>query len=209
MTVRNFADEVSRDTPAPGGGSIAALAGALGASLASMVANLTQGKTDTDEQEQALLGAAQQAQAIKDRLILAVDDDTNAFNVYMDARRLPQNTGEEKSARDQAMQDGLKTAINVPYQTAMDSFHAIEVAYTAAVHGNPNSITDAAVGAQMGFAGVRGGLWNVMINLKDITDKSYVRDMRAKCDGMLKDSEILLAKVTRHVDEKLAARLQQ
>jgi glutamate formiminotransferase/formiminotetrahydrofolate cyclodeaminase len=203
MTVKEFTDEVSRDTPAPGGGSIAALAGALGAALASMVANLWQGKGESPEVEAALLKAAEQAQQVKEQLILGVDEDTNAFNAYMEARRLPANTREEKALREQKMQDGLKLAVDVPHRTALASYAAMQAAWTVAQHGNVNSITDAAVGAQIGFAGVRGGVWNVLTNLKDITDPVFVREMRGQCETLLREAQTLLDRVTAHVDQRL------
>jgi len=203
MTVKEFTDEVSRDTPAPGGGSIAALAGALGAALASMVANLWQGKIESEASEAALLQAAEDAQRVKDQLILAVDEDTNAFNAYLEARRLPGNTPEEKALRERKMQDGLKVAVNVPYQTAQASYAAMQAAWAVARHGSVSSITDAAVGAQVGFAGVRGGVWNVLINLKDITDPGFVRETREMCDTLLRDAQALLALVTAHVDQRI------
>lgn len=199
----DFVTEVSRDTPAPGGGSIAALAGALGAALASMVANLTQGKAKTEEGEKTLLAAAELAHRVKDALVLAVDEDTNAFNAYMDARRLPQGTPEEKKAREAAMQEGLKAAVNVPWSTAVASFDAMKAAEMALHHGNPASMTDPMVGAQMGFAGVRGGIWNVLINLKDITDEAYNADMKAKCAQLLKDAQELLDRALSHGDQAL------
>ena len=203
MTLKDFVDEVSRDTPAPGGGSIAAVAGAFGAALASMVANLWQGKVESSESEAALLGAAADAQRVKDQLILAVDEDTNAFNAYLDARRLPANTPEEKALRNEKMQDGLKAAVNVPYQTARSSYIAMRAAGIVARHGNVNSITDAAVGAQIGYAGVRGGVWNVLINLKDIGDTAFVREMRQECEKLLGDARKLLDEVATHVDTRL------
>src|SRR4029453_18463366 len=159
LKVVEFTDEVSRDTPAPGGGSIAALAGALGAALTSMVATLTHGKEGTESRDAALARVAEASQRVKDGLIRAVDDDTNAFNAFMDARRLPQSTPEEKAERQRKMQEGLKIAIDVPWRTAELSFEAMQLALEASGIGNPNSLTDAAVGVQMGFAGVRGGLW--------------------------------------------------
>jgi len=203
MTVKEFTDEVSRDTPAPGGGSIAALAGALGAALASMVANLWQGKIESEASEAALLQAAEDAQRVKDQLILAVDEDTNAFNACLEARRLPGNTPEEKAFRERKMQDGLKVAVSVPYRTAQASSAAMQAAWAVARHGSVSSITDAAVGAQVGFAGVRGGVWNVLINLKDITDPGFVRETREMCDTLLRDAQALLAQVTAHVDQRL------
>ena len=206
MQVHAFADEVSRDTPAPGGGSIAALAGSLGAALASMVANLAQGGPDA-EKDAKLIALAERAQVLKDQLMAAVDEDTNAFNAFMDARRLPDGTADEKARRHEAMQAGLKIAIEVPLATAKASLGALELAGEAARLGKVASITDAAVGAQMAHAGVRGGLWNVIINLKDITDPAYVADMQAQCTELLKQATEKLADITGFIDQKLMDRL--
>ena len=199
----DFVDEVSRDTPAPGGGSIAALAGALGAALASMVANLTQGRTKGQEDENAVLKAAEMAQKAKDQLLRGVDDDTNAFNAYMDARRLPQGTAGEKAAREAAMQQGLKVAVDVPWSTAATCLEVMKAADLAMRHGNPNSITDAMQGVAMGFAGVRGGIWNVIINLKDITDEAFNQDMKTRCAALLAEAKALLDEATGFGDQAL------
>ena len=204
MTVKDFTDEVSRDTPAPGGGSVAALAGALGAALASMVANLWQGKADSEAAASELIEAAETAQRVKDQLVLAVDEDTNAFNAYMEARRLPANTKAEKTTRERQMQEGLKAAVRVPYQTALAAYQGMQAAWTVVQHGNVSSITDGAVGAQTAYAGIRGGIWNVLINLKDITDQDFVGEMRDKCESLLQDARALLEHVTAHVDARLA-----
>ncbi|MBL8919527.1 MAG: glutamate formimidoyltransferase [Myxococcaceae bacterium] len=204
-TVKDFTDEVSRDTPAPGGGSIAALAGSLGAALASMVATLTHGKEGTEARDAELARVAAASQRVKDGLLALVDEDTNAFNGFMEARRLPQGTAEEKALRKQKMQEGLKAAIDVPWRTAELSFEALQLAKDVSVVGNPNSLTDAAVGAQMAFAGVRGALWNVVINLKDLADPPYVEAMQRK-------SAELHAKARALADESGAAvdaRLQE
>jgi glutamate formiminotransferase/formiminotetrahydrofolate cyclodeaminase len=206
MSVHGFTDEVSRDTPAPGGGSIAALAGSLGAALASMVANLAQGGPDAIKDAQ-LIALAERAQALKDRLLVAVDADTNAFNAFMDARRLPDGSPEQKTTRQAAMQAGLKVAIDVPLDTARTSLAALELAGEAARLGKVASITDAAVGAQMAYAGVRGGIWNVVINLKDITDPAYVADMQAQCAILLAQALAKLTNITTYVDQKLLDRL--
>jgi glutamate formiminotransferase/formiminotetrahydrofolate cyclodeaminase len=208
MPVHAFTDEVSRDTPAPGGGSIAALAGSLGAALASMVANLAQGGPDT-EKDAKLIALAEQAQVLKDSLMLAVDADTNAFNAFMEARRLPEATAEQKTARQAAMQAGLKVAIDVPFDTAKTSFAALELAGEAARLGKVASITDAAVGAQMAYAGVRGGVWNVVINLRDITDGAYVAKLQEECDRLLAQAGEKLRAITDYVDQKLLDRLQK
>jgi len=204
MMVREFTDEVSRDTPAPGGGSVAALAGALGAALASMVANLWQDKVESAAAASELVEAAKIAQKVKDELVLAVDEDTNAFNTYMEARRLPAGTAAEKAAREQQMQEGLKAAVRVPYQTALAAYQGMQAAWTVVRHGNVSSITDGAVGAQTAYAGIRGGIWNVLINLKDIADRNFVDEMRHKCDSLLQEARTLSEQVTTHVDARLA-----
>jgi glutamate formiminotransferase/formiminotetrahydrofolate cyclodeaminase len=203
MTVRAFTDEVSRDTPAPGGGSLAALSGALGAAATSMVANLTYGKENTDDRDPALAKIAESSQKFKDSLLLGVDADTNAFNSFMEARRLPQNTPEEKAHRLQKMQEGMKIAIEVPYQTALSSFETMKLASDVTKIGNPNSITDGAVGLQMGYTGVRGAVWNVMINLKDISDDTYINEMKLKCTELLAKARTLLDEGGVYVDAKL------
>lgn len=203
MKVTDFVDEVSRESPAPGGGSIAALSGALGVSLSSMVANLTANKRGSDEVDDILNEAAEKCQDIKFKLVKAVDDDTNAFNQYMDAMRLPKKTDEEKKKRSAAMQDGLKVAVQVPYITATLSYEAIEIAEVVAKHGNPNSITDVGVGAQSAYTGVLGGIYNVLINLKSIKDEKFVADMKKKCDELRMQAEAKLKDVLSIVESKL------
>ncbi|HET6330391.1 MAG TPA: glutamate formimidoyltransferase [Holophagaceae bacterium] len=205
MKVDAFVDEVSRDTPAPGGGSIAALAGALGAALSSMVVNLTQPKAKDEGHELELLSIAMEAQKLKDELRAAVDEDTQAFNGYMDALRLPKNTDDERAERKAAMQTGLKQAVAVPMKTAERSVEAMKVAERAGLSGNPASLTDALVGAQAAFTGVRGGLWNVLINLKDIDDAAFVVSSRKRCESLLKEAEALMARIASGGDARLAA----
>lgn len=205
LSVRDLVTEVSRDTPAPGGGSIAALAGALGAGLASMVANLS--KARDAAAGAALLAAAETAHRVKDSLVLAVDEDTDAFNAYLEARRMPQGTPEERAAREAAMQEGLKLAVQVPLATAEASLEAMAAAEAALAHGNPASLTDALVGLQSAFAGVRGGLWNVLINLKDIADPAYVASMRARCGALLEQAQTVLDRACAEGDRRLEGML--
>ena len=196
--------EVSRETPAPGGGSIAALAGSLGAALAAMVSNLTVGKKGYEAAWKELTELANRAQEIKDKLLLAVDEDTNAFNAYMEARRLPQNTREEKEAREKAIQEGLKQAVMVPLTTAQLSLEAEKVAEKVVGLGNVNSVTDAGVGAQIAFTGVRGGIFNVLINLPQITDREFIDKMKTTCAALEKEAEQLLNETMAKVREKIA-----
>ncbi len=204
MKVSDFADEVSRETPAPGGGSIAALVGSLGGALASMVSNLTAFKRgSTKEQDEVLSQAADKAQLLKDALLKAVDDDTNAFNDFMAAKRLPNKTTEEKAARENAMQEGLKKAVNVPFNTAKHSLDVIKLCKIVAQFGNPASITDVGVGAQCGFTGVKGGIFNVLINLKDIKDSEFVEQMKLKCKEIENEAEQELKEVIKMIESKL------
>jgi glutamate formiminotransferase/formiminotetrahydrofolate cyclodeaminase len=171
-----------------------------------MVANLTQGK-GAGAAEASLLQAAEQAQRAKDALVLAVDEDTNAFNAYMEARRLPGGNPQEKAAREAAMQAGLKSAVEVPWATAKACFEAMAASELAMLHGNPASITDAMVGFTIAFAGVRGGLWNVLINLKDIHDADYNAEMKARCARLLEEAKGLLDRATAHGEGRLEALL--
>lgn len=203
MKLTDFVDEVSRESPAPGGGSIAALAGAIGAALSSMVSNLTANKRRSESVDAILNETAEKCQIIKEELLNAIDDDTNAFNSYMDARRLPNKSPEEKLLRKEALQSGLKQAVQVPLTTAQKSLEAIKLALIVAEFGNPNSITDVGVGAQMAYSGLVGGIYNVLINLKDIDDKGFVNKMNSTCSLLKSEAEKYLAKVEEVVESKI------
>ena len=203
MSVSDFVDEVSRESAAPGGGSIAALAGGLGAGLSSMVANLTANRRGSEAVDEILNEAAEKAQELKLQLVNGVDADTNAFNAYMEARRLPKSTDEQKKNRQQAEQNGLKLAVQIPLQTAEASLKAIEIAETVVQHGNPNSITDVGVGAQMAYAGVKGGVYNVLINLKDIIDDNFVAKMKQNCAALEEQAAEKLKIVLQQVESKI------
>lgn len=203
MKITDFTDEVSRESPAPGGGSIAALAGALGSALQSMVANLSSSNRGSEETDKILWNAAEKAQDIKNKLLKAVDEDTNAFNDFMIAKRLPAKTTEEKSIRHKAMQDGLKHAVNVPLSTAKLSFEVIEISLTVIEYGNPNSITDVGVGAQMAYSGVVGGIYNVLINLGQIEDAEFVNQMKLNCNELGKKAKDLLNQIDKKVMLKI------
>jgi glutamate formiminotransferase/formiminotetrahydrofolate cyclodeaminase len=203
MKVTDFVDEVSRESPAPGGGSIAALSGALGASLSSMVSNITANKRGSEKVDDILNEAAVKCQEIKNALVKAVDDDTNAFNAYMDARRLPNKTNNEKKIRENAMQAGLKQAVMVPLGTAQQSYDVIQIAEEVAKNGNPNSITDVGVGAQSAYTGVLGGIYNVLINLKDIKDDKFNNEMRKTCEALKEKARKKLGEVLNYIESKL------
>lgn len=194
-TVAGFVDEVSRDTPAPGGGSIAALAGAIGAALAAMVANLSSGKAEFATRYEELDALAVQAQAVKDALLVAVDADTEAFNGVMAALRMPKDTAEQQAARRAALQSGYREATDVPMQTARHCRAALELCRRAAALGNEAMITDAGTGALVCLAGVKAAAYNVRVNLKSITDPAYRKAAADELATLLAGAEAVAAEV--------------
>lgn len=202
-TVVEFVDEVSRDTPAPGGGSIAALAGALAAGLAAMVANLSIGKSEFDAAYNDLNDLAENAQDIKEQLLLAVDEDTQAFNAVLEAVRMPKDTAEQEAARQQATEDGYKHATQVPMTTARLCRRALDLCLRAARAGNTAAISDAGVGALMALAGVQGAAYNVRINLPNIKDKKFVAEMRAQLNTLLSEAQEVSHQVQTEVEKSL------
>lgn len=173
LTCRAFADETASESPAPGGGSISAYLGALGASLAAMVANLSSHKAGWDNRWEEFSDWAVKGQAIKDELLLLVDEDTNSFNKVIDAFGLPKGTDEEKAARTAAIQDATKYATEVPFRTMERAFDAFEVIRAMVEQGNPNSVTDAGVGALCARSAVLGAFLNVKINAAGLKDREF------------------------------------
>jgi glutamate formiminotransferase/formiminotetrahydrofolate cyclodeaminase len=203
MTAKDFVDEVSSESPAPGGGSVAALAGSLCAALSAMVANLTVGKAGYEKVWEDMSGLAEKGQLIKDRLIKAVDEDTNAFNDLMEAMRLPKATPEQKAAREAAMEEGYKKAAAVPLQTAKTCLEAMEISFTAAQKGNANSASDAGVAALMAKAGVEGAVLNVLINLGSIKDQGFKDSHIKECEGLKRRSAELCDTVQQEVAKNI------
>jgi glutamate formiminotransferase/formiminotetrahydrofolate cyclodeaminase len=173
MTVERFVDEVSSNSPAPGGGSVAALAGSLGAALAAMVANLTVGKAGYESAWKSSSALAERAQALKASLLRAVDDDTKAFDDVLTAMRLPKGTDAEKGARSAAIAAAYEKATSVPLTTARLCLEAIVLAEEAARTGNRNSVSDAGVGALLAKAGLESAILNVRINLPSVRDGAF------------------------------------
>lgn len=184
LTTKGFVDEVSTESPAPGGGSVAALAGSLAAALAAMVANLTVGKKGYEKVWEELAGLAERAQGVKDRLLKAVDDDTDAFNDLMEAMRLPKATDEQKRAREAAMEQGYQKAAAVPLETASVCLEALALSLEVAEKGNANSASDAGVAALMARAGVEGAALNVLINLPSIKDTKFKEEHTRKAEEL-------------------------
>jgi len=174
MNLREFANETASESPAPGGGSISAYLGVLGASLATMVANLSSHKRGWDDRWEEFSLFAEKGQKIKDELLFLVDEDTRAFNKIMDALAMPKGSDQEKSARKMAMNDATRYAIEIPFRVMKACFASFEVIKAMVEHGNPNSVSDAGVGALCARAGVLGSWLNVKINAAGFEDKTWL-----------------------------------
>lgn len=205
LSTKGFVDEVSTESPAPGGGSVAALAGSLAAALAAMVANLTVGKKGYEGVWQELAELAEKAQDIKDKLLRAVDDDTDAFNDLMEAMRLPKATEEQRAAREQAMEFGYKKAAAVPLQTAEVCLEALKLSLEVTRRGNTNSASDAGVAALMAKAGVEGAVLNVLINLPSIKDSKFKEDHTKRAEALVEQAGQLCQKALESVRGSIAA----
>ena len=180
MTLTDFADETASESPAPGGGSISAYTGALGASLATMVANLSSHKKGWDERWEGFSNWAEKGEQYKNELIKLVDADSKAFNQIMIAFGLPKSTAEEKATRTNAIQDATKFAIDIPFKVMQAAYAVMEVIKAMAEIGNPNSVSDAGVAALCARSAVMGAFMNVRINAKDFDDKNFVADVISK-----------------------------
>jgi len=180
MSLVDFADETASESPAPGGGSIAAYVGALGASLATMVANLSSHKKGWDERWEEFSCWADKGQGYKQQLLGLVDADTRAFNGIMAAFGLPKTTEEEKAARTRAIGEATRTAIEIPFRVMEVAYASMELIRAMAEIGNPNSVSDAGVGALCARAAVLGAYMNVRINAAGYDDKAFAADILAR-----------------------------
>jgi glutamate formiminotransferase/formiminotetrahydrofolate cyclodeaminase len=203
MTLTDFADETASESPAPGGGSISAYVGSLGISLATMVANLSSHKKGWDERWEEFSVWAEKGQKIKDELTKLVDLDTAAFNKIMSAFGLPKGTDEEKTARKQAIQDATKYAIEVPFKVMQLSYDSLSIIKAMAEIGNPNSVSDAGVGALCARSAVMGAFMNVRINASGYDDKAFVNDIIAKGKDLENKTIALEAEILKIVNDKI------
>lgn len=177
MTITGFVHETASESPAPGGGSIAACMGAMGAALATMVANLSSHKAGWDERWEEFSDWADKGKYYHDLLLKLIDEDTAAFNLIMDAFGLPKSNDAEKAARKKAIQDATQYATEVPFRTMKACYESLEVIKAMAENGNPNSVSDAGVGALAAVAGVKGAHLNVKINAAGLEDKDFVNNI--------------------------------
>ncbi len=202
-SVVDLVDEISIDSPVPGGGSVAALCGALGSALTSMVANLTHGKTDYEEVWDEVVEIAEKAQALKDFFVKAVDRDSQAFDAVMAAMRLPKQSDEEKAARGAAIEEASKGAVMVPMEVLRKAPEAMELAGRIAKIGNVNSISDAGVAAQCGLTCAIGASYNVLINLPGIEDEEFTKDAAGEAAEIRARAESIAAEVDKTVLSKI------
>jgi glutamate formiminotransferase/formiminotetrahydrofolate cyclodeaminase len=187
LSLRQFADEVSLDSPTPGGGSVAALCGSLSAALSSMVANLTVGKKGYEGVTEEMKEVALKAQELKDALLQEVDEDTRAFNKVMEAFRLPKGSEEQAREKEAAIQKASRLATLVPLSVLEKCKPLLELAVTVAQKGNKNSLSDAGVAATVAEAAAAGAFYNVKINLPGIQDESFKRETTEKAGELMKE----------------------
>src|SRR5438132_8000369 len=195
MNLREFCNETLSDSPAPGGGSVAALMGALGASLGGMVANLSAGKSGWDDKLEYFSKWAMKAQQLKDELLGLVDEDTAAFNNVMDAFGLPKGSAEEKAAREKAVESATKYAAEIPLKVMETAAKSYELLAEMAEKGNPNSISDVGVGAGATRACIDGAALNVRINLGQLKDERFKASLQEKVRKVQADSELQFKKI--------------
>ncbi|MBR6249160.1 MAG: glutamate formimidoyltransferase [Muribaculaceae bacterium] len=203
LTVKGFAEETSRESPAPGGGTIAAYMGALGAALGAMVANLSSHKPGWDDCWQEFSVWADKGQAMVTELLHLVDEDTQAFNRIMAAFGLPKKTDEDKAARSAAIQEATLYATQVPLRTMKEAFKAFELCRAMAEQGNPNSVSDAGVGALAARAAVLGAGMNVKINAGSLKDRTTAEALIAEANQLIAQANQQEAEITQIVESKL------
>ena len=203
MTCTAFADETASESPAPGGGSISAYMGALGAALGTMVANLSSHKAGWDNRWEEFSIWAEKGQQLKDELLFLVDEDTRSFNRIMDAFGLPKATDSEKATRQTAIEEATKYAIEIPYRTMEKSFEVFDLCKAMAEIGNPNSASDAGVGALCARSAVLGAYLNVKINAGALKDKSFVEAILQKAAQLAAQAQEMENDVLAAVEGKI------
>jgi glutamate formiminotransferase / formiminotetrahydrofolate cyclodeaminase len=203
MTVTGFANETASESPAPGGGSIAATVGALGASLGTMVANLSSHKRGWDDRWEEFSDWAEKGQHYKDELLRLVDEDTDAFNKIMDAFGLSKKSDEEKAIRKKAIEESSKHAMEIPFKVMETAYKSMEVMRAMAETGNPNSVSDAGVGVLCSLTAVEGAFLNVKINAGGIEDKAFTTNLIKRGEEIAGKAKTERDAIIRIVEEKI------
>ena len=203
MTCTGFAEETASESPAPGGGSISAYMGALGAALGTMVANLSSHKAGWDDRWEEFSDWAERGQALLTELLHLVDEDTDAFNRIMNVFAMPKSTDEEKAARSAALQEATLYATQVPLRTMRTAVRIFDVVRAMAAEGNPNSVSDAGVGALAARSAVLGARLNVKINAAGLKDRAVADALVAEAEQLAAGAERLEEEVLTIVEQKI------
>ena len=201
--VTNFLDELASSAPAPGGGSVAALSGALGAALVSMVCNLTLGKKGYEDVQGDIQDLLTKSEALRQELTDLLEDDVAAYTGYSKAAKMPRETDEQKAERAEAMQAALKTATDVPLHIADTAVRVMDLCMPAAEKGNKWAVSDAGVAVLMAEAALRSAALNVLINLGSLKDKEFAADRRAKLESLLEGKGVMRDEIYDYVVSKL------
>ena len=203
MQINEFADELSSDSPAPGGGSVSALVGVLGAALVAMVANLTFGKKKWESNYKEMCNISEDSQVLKYKLLKLIDSDTSAFNNVLDAYRLPGKSKKQQISKDKAILKAMKKAVNIPFEIMQCCYKVLQSTSKVVKNGNPNAISDAGVAAEIAYSALRGAVLNIEINLKEINDSKYSIDIRKSLSLTLFKAEQELINIRKIVSKRI------
>ena len=203
QSLKEFSDNIAIESPAPGGGSVAAYAGSMGAALATMVANLSAHKRGWDDKWESFSKIAEKGMALQKRLLELVDEDTEAFNGIIEAIRLPKSNEEEKKARKEAIDEATRQAIRIPLEVMRTSAKIYPIADAMATDGNPNSVSDAGVGALCAHAAIKGAYMNVLINCDGFKDIEFVKAAKYEAEELLALSEKESSRIEKGVISKI------
>lgn len=208
MKITEFSDEVDSSSPAPGGGSVSALASNIGVSLSRMMANLSFGKKKYEGLDEDIKiefkGKFEKLGIIRTELLGLVDEDTESFNEVMKAFKLPKETDEEKKIRNEEIQKATIFSIEVPLKTAKLSLEALKLMEYFVDYGNQNAITDLGVGNLLVYSGLEGAILNVKVNLGGIEDKEFADNKRKECEDIIKEGNEIKDRVLNRIHEKLS-----
>jgi len=201
--ITSFLDELAGDAPAPGGGSVAALSGALGAALVSMVCSLTLGKKGYEDVQDDIQALRARSEALRQELTDLLEEDVKAYTGYSQAAKMPRTTDEEKAERQATMQAALKVATDVPLAVAETAVKVMDLCMPAAEQGNKWAVSDAGVAVLMAEAALRSAALNVLINLGTVKDQEFVADRQARLDSLLAGKGIMRDEIYDYVVSKL------
>ncbi len=204
LTVKGFVEELASDSPAPGGGSVAALAGSLGAALSAMVAGLTVGKEKYKENWEVMSGVQTEGKNLQNRFLELMEEDTQAFNVFMAAMKMPKGNDQEKAARSEAIQQATKKAIEVPFETLKQCAAMVKLAEIASSKGNPNAVTDAGSAAVLARAAAVAASYNVKINLMGLKDEAFATKIRSEMADLLGEIEASSVSIEESVEAAIS-----